>query len=471
MDFSPECGKNALMHQQRIRIKKILLLLGDYAVFQIALLMTLLLRYQSVDPTTWSTHAPAFSILAVFWLMTFYILGLYDLRLTRESFAFFRAYLESMIVNLAIALGFFYLVPVFGIAPRTNLILYFACALLLGYAWRLLFNKKIAPSLLRNRVLFVGNDKDASRVHHLLQASGAGFELAAVIETSPGSRFDTGQIVWHADIQRLEHTIREQGIQSVVLGHRPDEIPGLREALYRTLFTPVALIDRATLEETVTGRVPLEYVSETWFLEHLHESDKAWYESVKRLTDIVLAVPFGLLTLIILPIAAAAIKLSSRGPVFYSQIRVGRGGSAIRITKFRSMHADAEKDGPVFTASAKTDPRLFAVGRFMRMLRIDELPQIWNVLRGDLSLIGPRPERPEFVAPLVERMPYYALRHLTRPGLTGWAQVRFLTPTASIEDNLTKLQYDLFYIKNRSLLLDAAILLKTIGIVLKRQGT
>ena len=107
----------------------------------------------------------------------------------------------------------------------------------------------------------------------------------------------------------------------------------------------------------------------------------------------------------------------------------------------------------------------------MRRLRIDELPQVWNVLRGDLSFVGPRPERPEFVAPLVERMPYYPLRHLTRPGLTGWAQVQYLTPIASIEDNLTKLQYDLYYIKNRSLLLDLAILLKTVGIVLRRQGT
>jgi lipopolysaccharide/colanic/teichoic acid biosynthesis glycosyltransferase len=135
------------------------------------------------------------------------------------------------------------------------------------------------------------------------------------------------------------------------------------------------------------------------------------------------------------------------------------------------MDADAEKDGPRFTASTKTDPRLFPLGRLLRQLRIDELPQIWNVLRGDLSFVGPRPERPEFVEPLTERMPYYNLRHLTRPGLTGWAQVRFLTPTSSLEDNLKKLQYDLYYIKHRSLMLDLAILLKTVGIVLRRQGT
>jgi lipopolysaccharide/colanic/teichoic acid biosynthesis glycosyltransferase len=171
------------------------------------------------------------------------------------------------------------------------------------------------------------------------------------------------------------------------------------------------------------------------------------------------------------PFIAITTKLSSKGPIIYSQLRVGKNGKTFKIYKFRTMHIDAEKDGARFTADAKTDPRLFAFGRFMRRARIDELPQIWNVLIGDLSLIGPRPERPEFVTPLIERMPYYALRHLTRPGLTGWAQVMFLTPTASLEDNLKKLQYDLYYIKHRSFFLDALILLRTIGIVLRRQGT
>lgn len=143
----------------------------------------------------------------------------------------------------------------------------------------------------------------------------------------------------------------------------------------------------------------------------------------------------------------------------------------MRIWKFRTMHTDSERGGAQFTANAKTDPRLFKFGRIMRQLRIDELPQVWNVIRGDLSFVGPRPERPEFVAPLNEQVPYYALRHLARPGLTGWAQVLYLTPTAHLEDNLKKLQYDLYYIKHRSLVLDAAILLKTIGIVLRRQGT
>jgi len=277
--------------------------------------------------------------------------------------------------------------------------------------------------------------------------------------------------VWLPGLHAFVDALKEHQITTVVLGLRPDEMPELKTVLYQSLFTPVDILDRAEIEEIATGRIPLSYVSETWFLHHLKESEKAWFESVKRGADILLAIPAGLVTIVLFPFVALGIKLASPGPTLYSQTRVGKNGKLFRIWKFRSMNTDAEKGGAQFTADAKTDPRLFPFGRFMRRTRIDELPQVWNVLMGDLSFIGPRPERPEFVNPLLERMPYYGLRHLTRPGLTGWAQVRFLTPNTSVEDNLKKLQYDLYYIKNRSLLLDALILLKTVGVVLRRQGT
>lgn len=457
------------MYRFAISAKRFIMVIGDYAVIQLALLVTLLLRYGSDWQNYWGDHVFPFAILGFIWIVSFYINGLYDLNLTRDSIRFFRTFLESMIVNLGLALAFFYLIPIFGIAPRTNLILHFVVTLLLGYAWRLLFNRTIAHSLFRNRVLFLGHGNDAAQVHTLLKSSGLGFELVGVAETSPGTRFDDGKLFWHVDLNTIDVLIRERGVQTIVLGHRPDDVPGLKEALYKTLFTPVALLDRASLEETVTGRVPLDYVSQTWFLEHLRESEKAWYEWFKRFMDIVLAIPFGFLTLLSFPFVALAIKLSSPGPILYSQIRIGKYGKEFRIWKFRTMRQDAEVAGkPQFATQG--DPRITAVGGILRKTRIDELPQIWNVLRGDLSLIGPRPERPEFVAELTRQMPYYALRHLTRPGLTGWAQVRF--PYAStFEDNLKKLQYDLYYIKHRSLLLDLAILLRTIGIVLRRQGT
>ncbi len=459
------------MHTRQIQFKQFLLLLGDYAIFHLALLATLFLRYGVVTPANYHNHLFPFLILGILWVVSFYVVGLYDLVLTRDSLKFFRAYLEGMLANLAIAFGFFYLLPIFGIAPRTNLLLYFACGLLLGYAWRLIFNRAIAPALFRNRVLYVGHGTDAAKVQNLFQKSANGFELVAVVETAPGTRFDTGEVTWYANLNVIDQVLRERGVQTIVLGHRPDDVPGLCDALYKTLFTSVTLLDRASLEETITGRVPVEYVSQTWFLEHLREHEKTWYEACKRVGDIVLAIPVGFMTLLLLPFIACLIKLSSSGIVFFRQQRIGKNGKLFELVKFRSMRTDAEKNGSQFTADAKTDSRLFQVGRFLRRTRLDELPQVWNILRGDMSFIGPRPERPEFVEELMRQMPYYALRHLARPGLSGWAQVRYLTPVAKLDDNLIKLQYDLFYIKNRSVLLDVAIFLKTVGILVRRQGT
>ncbi|MFZ2803667.1 MAG: sugar transferase [Patescibacteria group bacterium] len=471
---TPEPANLGAMVRFGIRAKRLILVVGDFVVFEAALLVTLTVRYGSVTHSAWNAHALPFTLLALLWIMVFYIAGLYDLALARDSLRFLRTFLEAMLANLGVALGLFYLIPVFGIAPRTNLILDFVLVLLLGYAWRLAYNRLLAPTLFRNRVLFIGHTDDAARVHELLSRSALGFELIAVAETAPGTRFDDGSVTWHVSIDIISSILAEKNISTIVLGHKPDDVPGLRDALYQTLFTPVAILDRTSLEEILTGRVPLEHVSQTWFLEHLRESDKAWYEAVKRVVDIFVAIPVGIITLLLFPFITLAVRLSSPGPILYSQIRVGKYGKPFRIWKFRTMVATdptggAEAGGkPQF--SSKDDPRITKIGKFLRAARLDELPQVWNVLRGDMSIIGPRPERPEFVQELTRQMPYYALRHLTRPGLTGWAQVRF--PYAStFEDNLKKLQYDLYYIKHRSLMLDGAILLKTVGIVLRRQGT
>ncbi len=458
------------MIQAGSHLKKALLALGDATAFQLALALTLFIRYGALDAWHWSLHALPFGILTILWIMGFYVAGLYDLTLIREPLKLFRTYLEAMIANLGLAIGLFYLIPAFGIAPRTNLFLHFAFALLLGYGWRVVYTRGLFARFSPGRVLYLGSAEDAAAVQALLQRSSLGFELAVAIPTE-GTPHQKLPIIWEKDVTALDTIVRHHAITAVVVGSQADAKEDVKNALYRTLFTNVAILDRAELEEVTTGRIPLTHVSETWFLHHLREAEKAWYDGIKRLVDLLLALPFGVLTLALYPIVALGIKLSSPGPVLYSQVRVGKGGLPFRIWKFRTMHTDAEKAGAQFTKDAKTDPRLFAVGRFLRQTRIDELPQIWNVLHGDLSFIGPRPERPEFVEPLIERMPYYALRHLARPGLTGWAQVMFLTPTASLDDNLKKLQYDLYYIKHRSPLLDLAILLKTIGIVLRRQGT
>lgn len=456
------------MFNTRIRLKQLLLLAGDFCVFQLSVPLMLLLRYGKIEPGMYDQHMWPFLIISLVWLVGFYVAGLYDLRLSRDAMQFLRTYFEGSVANLLMSLGFFYLIPVFGITPRTNLILYFVLVLLLDYLWRLIYNRLIAKSMFRTRILFVGTPQDAGRMAELIAESAPGFELRAVVQTAPGTRFDDGAVVWHASPSAIKELVEQGKIDTIVVGHKPEEVPGLQDALYELLFSPITLVDRAGFEEMATGRIPLEHISQDWFLSHLSEGEKVAYEGIKRVADILLSIPIGLVTLVLFPVLAALVKLSSPGPVLIRQTRTGWRGKTFTLYKFRSMRQDAEADGkPRLASDQKNDPRVTKIGKILRATSLDELPQIWNIIRGDMSIIGPRPERPEFVEELTRQMPFYALRHLTRPGVSGWAQINFRY-ASSFDDNLKKLQYDLYYIKHRSLILDLAIILKTVRIVIKR---
>ena len=205
---------------------------------------------------------------------------------------------------------------------------------------------------------------------------------------------------------------------------------------------------------------------------NLHEQHKKIYDRFRILTDYVLAVFIGIFFIVTFPLVALAIKLNSRGRIFFVQNRIGRQGLVFKVYKYRTMMSlsadgSAETGGPQFAADK--DARITSVGKILRLTRLDEIPQFINILKGQMSVIGPRPERPEFVRQLTEKMPYYPLRHLIKPGLTGWAQINNAY-YGTIEENLRKLEYDLFYIKNRSFTLDVAIILRTINTVLRLAG-
>lgn len=220
----------------------------------------------------------------------------------------------------------------------------------------------------------------------------------------------------------------------------------------------------------LTGRVPIEHAGRTLDVAlPLDESaSHRFYLLFRRLMDIGAGLIGCTLLALVMPLIWLGNRVSAPGPLFFAQERVGRGGRGFDVLKFRSMIVDAEKfSGAVW--AEENDPRITPIGRFLRATRLDEVPQFWNVLRGDMSLIGPRPERPHFVSQLAKEIPFYRARHAVKPGLTGWAQVRYRYG-ASVEDSLIKLQYDLFYIKNQSVLLDAEILLKTVGVVLGFKG-
>lgn len=460
------------MYRTTLHLKKILLLAGDFAALQLALIATLLLRYGTIDIQTWSLHQFPFFIISILWALGLFVTGLYDLTRANNSLTYLRTFIEGMFINLLVAFAFFYMIP-FGIEPRTNLLLFFATSLLLIYTWRIIFNRFVAKGLFKTQLLFIGTAEEAIAFRDLIAQSTLGFQLTQVIHTTPRTSYSADGIQWTDQTDRLLDIVKNEHISAIVLGHAVAEKPEVEEALYQSLFLSTSIIDRKEIEETLTGRISLSSVNKGWFLEHLRESEKSWYESFKRFWDILLAIPFLILTAIITPIVAILMLTTSSGSLFFIQERVGKNGKRFNMVKFRTMHhpkgqSNAESSGAQF--ATQNDPRVTPIGKWMRKLRIDELPQVWNVLKGDMSFIGPRPERPEFVEQLTERMPYYALRHLTRPGLTGWAQVRYRY-ASTLDDNLVKLQYDLFYVKNRSMLLDAAILLKTINTVLRSQGT
>jgi sugar transferase (PEP-CTERM system associated) len=224
----------------------------------------------------------------------------------------------------------------------------------------------------------------------------------------------------------------------------------------------------ASVYEEYTGKIAIENLRPSWFIFADGFRQTRVSMAVKRAFDVVLSLAALVVGLPVMAVVAVLVKVTSRGPVLYQQERVGLNGRTFPVYKFRSMRLDAEAaSGPVW--SAKHDERVTPIGRFLRRARLDELPQLWNVLGGDMSFVGPRPERPMFVEELTAKIPFYGQRHVLKPGLTGWAQVRY-TYGASVEDAIEKLQYDLYYIKNLSLALDLVIVLETIKTVLLRRG-
>jgi exopolysaccharide biosynthesis polyprenyl glycosylphosphotransferase len=232
----------------------------------------------------------------------------------------------------------------------------------------------------------------------------------------------------------------------------------------------LTIIEMPNVYEALTARIPVKHIHDSWllFAQGFYLLSKDILQKLKRLIDI--SVSFFLL-IMLLPIAiltAILIPLDSRGPIFLKQRRVGKDGKIFYLWKFRSMQEDAESSCAVW--AAENDSRATRVGKWIRLFRIDEIPQLFNVIKGEMSLVGPRPERPEFVEQLEKKIPYYPLRHIVRPGLTGWAQLNY-PYGASEEDAMVKLEYDLFYIKNMSIYLEIKIILKTIGVVFFRQGS
>lgn len=359
----------------------------------------------------------------------------------------------------------YYLFPVTTISTRIFLIGYaFVCGVIA--VWRFLYILVLDRRMFSMPILLLGQgmlfDSIASEIQN---RQDSGYSIAALAPVGTAPVTVTAPVI--TAMATLPEYVDTHKIEKIVvaLDDRRGTMP-IAE-LMACKLKGVAIAMGIDFYERLTGKIMVERVNPAKIIFSTAFRKKRSTYILKRLTDILVSGIGILLTLPLWIVSAVIIKLESPGPIFYTQERVGAKDTTFQVIKFRSMRADAEKDGPVW--AAKQDPRVTRYGGIMRKLRIDEIPQMWSVLKGDMSFVGPRPERPVFVRELEKKIPYYSLRHTIKPGLTGWAQV-FYPYGASEEDALRKLEYDLYYIMNMSIVMDFWIIFETVKIVLFQKG-
>jgi sugar transferase (PEP-CTERM system associated) len=405
----------------------------------------------------------------VFCLAAFYLFDLYDFIVMQDR--------RELVLRLAQALGLawvalalaFYLYPRLMLGRGISLIsLPLALGLMVG--WRLSIHWFLGHPDFGERILIVGSGNLAVEVaREVLNRPDAGYRIVGFVGTDSellGKSLINPRVIGLTE--ELDTIVKREGIDRIVvaMGERRGQLP-TDKLLQLSLAGQVSIEEGASFYERVTGRVSLNMMRPSWLIFSGRGRQLKFEVIIRSTVHRLVALIGAVLSLPIVLLAAILIKIDSRGPVFYKQERIGKNGRHFVLTKFRSMRVDAEKAGPVW--ATRDDDRTTRVGRIIRKIRIDEIPQFWNILRGEMSFVGPRPERPHFVAQLAQEIPYYEQRHLIAPGLTGWAQIKY-PYGASIEDARQKLQYDLFYIKNHSLMLDGIILFETIKIILFGRG-
>jgi len=409
------------------------------------------------------------ALATVFCLAAFYLFDLYDFIVMHDRRELVLRLIQAL--GLAwIALAFaFYAFPQAMLGRGISLIaLPLALALMVG--WRVSIHWLLGHPDFGERILIVGSGELAVEVaREMLSRPDAGYRIAGFVGTDPqmlGKSLINPKMIGLTS--ELHEVVKRENIDRIIvaMGERRGQLP-TAELLQLSLTGKVNIEEGASFYERVTGRVSLSMIRPSWLIFSSRGRQTRISGIARNIVHRIVALIGGLMSLPIAVITAVLIKIESPGGIFYKQERVGKNGVPFTVMKFRSMRSDAEKAGPVW--ASQNDDRTTRIGRFIRKTRIDEIPQFWNILRGEMDFVGPRPERPHFVSQLAEEIPYYEQRHLIAPGLTGWAQIKY-PYGASIEDARQKLQYDLYYIKNQSLMLDATILFETIKIILFGRG-
>ena len=439
--------------------RRLILLALDLAAILVALIVA---QRVAGEATTDLSRAV---VLAGTWLASAFAFECYDLRVasrTRSSLiAIFGAIGITLLSVLALSAADVADLRPFGTISAVGVWAIMSLGLL--GAVRSGYVSLLTRPELRRRVAVVGDAASAQDVVRLLKAEAAAEYEVVRVMTAEGAPMADASVV-----DELVSSVRAQRIQEVILASGDTDDRHLALALIELYESGVEVRHSADVYEELTGRVAVERLGNQWItLLPRRPGGGRLYEAVRRGLDIVIAAALLVPAAPILGLLAVLVRIDSPGPVVFRQQRVGRLGRPFTVLKLRTMVADAETDGPVW--ARRTDPRRTRLGRFMRPTRLDEIPQLWNVLVGEMTLIGPRPERPEFVQMLSREIPHYRARHLVRPGLSGWAQVKFQY-AGSVEDSRLKLHYDLYYVKHRAPLLDLVIAMKTIAVLLRARG-
>lgn len=440
------------------------LIIGDIIIFNIALWLTLLVRYLEL-PTLerLGQHVPPFLTISAVWLGIFFILGLYDKHTNLLKKLLVSRILSAQVLNVVVAGMLFFIIP-FGITPKTNLVIYLIISIILLTVWRLRMVPLLSPKQ-RHKAILIADGPEA-------------IELVDEINNNDRYNYYFIRIIDEETLRNtsdFEHKImslmEREEVELIVADPRGESIKSFLPALFNLSFLHFAFtfLDFNRLYEDTFDRVPVNMLQYEWFITNISQSKKSIYDAVKRSIDIVGALVLLVPTVLLFPFIAVAIKLGDKGVLLYHTTRVGQFNRPITIYKFRTKNGT--DSGSAALSSTLIDTK---VGIILRKFRLDELPQLINVLRGDLSFIGPRPEMPALAEVYAREIPYYNTRHFLKPGLSGWAQINnYDVPRGGVDVERTtaKLSYDLYYLERRSLLLDINIALKTIATIIMRTGT
>lgn len=441
----------------------LILLLGDVFFFAVSLWLTLFLRHFEIPKwDSFILHIKAFSALFAVWLIIFFIAGLYEkytvlLKSKLPSLIF-----NTQVFNVMLAALFFFTIPLFDLTPKTILFIYLLVSSLLIITWRL-YIFPFFDTGRRQRALLIDGGKVFKELYEEIN-NNSRYNLHFVrtinIDKTDGSVIS----------DRVYNELRSNDITAVVVNTSHKKLVGILPHLYKPIFSNIQFIDANEVYEDIFKRVPLESLEYSDFLYNLPFTSKEAYDLAKRVVDIGASLFLSVFAVLVLPFVAIAIKLEDKGKVFISQRRIGERNTIITLFKFRSMKFNEHGKW-----LGESDNKITKVGSFIRKTRIDELPQIFNVLRGDISLIGPRPDVEGLDERSKKEIPNYNLRYLVKPGLSGWAQIKQdyeksgYSPQ-SIKETRLRLEYDLYYIKNRSLMLDLEITLRTLKVLVSKIG-